>query len=255
MKTSEKEPSALVSERSPVETTSAFINAIQKKFDKRQRARILHALAVSMDVHKYQKRKDGSPYYVHPIEVAMKTSKLLNTPYESPVIAALLHDVPEDQPHRYLLAHNVQIDDNRMLAPQAIDVIDSIYGPDVAHIVNALTIPDFVSDDVHEKNMGYLEHVQDAIEDPIVCLVKFADFSINGAALHNLKDIPLRVRLTHKYRPVVDIFLARLDNPDLERLPTDRLAEMQSVLHESALKMDEFLRTLVRGNSKKAYVE
>ena len=55
---------------------------------------IRKAYEKAKELHKYQKRKDGTPYLIHPVEVALILAKL---DFDENVIAgALLHDTIED---------------------------------------------------------------------------------------------------------------------------------------------------------------
>ena len=76
------------------------------------------AMALATDAHSHQARKSGEPYIVHPILVAAITAQFSND--ETMVQAALLHDVVEDTDY-------------------TIEALESIFGTDVAHMVEGLT--------------------------------------------------------------------------------------------------------------------
>lgn len=60
-------------------------------------AKIKEAFEFALEAHKGQKRKSGDPYIVHPLETSLGVIGLgLDN---SSVVAALLHDVPEDTPY------------------------------------------------------------------------------------------------------------------------------------------------------------
>jgi len=76
------------------------------------------ALKLSLEAHEGQTRKSGEPYVVHPILVAAITARISND--EMMVQAALLHDVVED-------------------TSCSIEELISLFGEDVAHMVEGLT--------------------------------------------------------------------------------------------------------------------
>lgn len=78
----------------------------------------IKALELSTKAHEHQRRKSGEPYVVHPILVAVITANISGD--ETMVQAALLHDVVEDTSH-------------------TIEDLISIFGEDVAHMVEGLT--------------------------------------------------------------------------------------------------------------------
>ncbi len=78
----------------------------------------IKALELSIEAHKEQLRKSGEPYAVHPILVAVLTAIISKD--ETMVQSALLHDVVEDTHY-------------------TIEDLVSIFGDDVAHMVEGLT--------------------------------------------------------------------------------------------------------------------
>ena len=63
-----------------------------------ERAQVRDAFHFARDHHKDQKRKDGSPYITHPLEVAHLVAEL-GLDADS-IMAALLHDTIEDTQDR-----------------------------------------------------------------------------------------------------------------------------------------------------------
>jgi len=83
------------------------------------------ALDYAIDAHKHQFRKSGEAYIVHPILVASIVSSITND--SSMAIAALLHDVVED-------------------TETSVEDIRTLFGEDVAHLVEGLTKIDTIRD-------------------------------------------------------------------------------------------------------------
>ena len=73
---------------------TALCEAIAKHMPGADMERIDKAIAYAREKHKDQKRKDGSPYVIHPLAVAEIVAKLGLD--EETVLGALLHDCIED---------------------------------------------------------------------------------------------------------------------------------------------------------------
>ncbi len=93
-----------------VDAASSYLFSHMEASDK-----LKSALEYSKKAHQTQIRKSGEPYIVHPILVASIVSSI--TGDESMAIAALLHDVVED-------------------TSISIDEIRTLFGDDVAHLLN-----------------------------------------------------------------------------------------------------------------------
>ena len=114
--------------------------------------------------HEYQKRKDGSPYIIHPLAVAEIVAEMgLDT---DAVLGAILHDCIEDTDASH-------------------DDIATIFSPTVAELVEGvtkLTRTDFTSQE--EKQMENLRKMFMAMSKDIrVVLIKIAD------RLHNMRTM------------------------------------------------------------------
>ena len=83
------------------------------------------ALEYSQQAHISQTRKSGEPYIVHPILVASIVASITND--ESMAISALLHDVVED-------------------TDITIEEVQTLFGKDIAHLVEGLTKIDSIRD-------------------------------------------------------------------------------------------------------------
>ncbi|MCR5348336.1 MAG: bifunctional (p)ppGpp synthetase/guanosine-3',5'-bis(diphosphate) 3'-pyrophosphohydrolase [Bacilli bacterium] len=116
--------------------------------------------------HKDQVRRSGEPYIQHPIEVAYILAQLQSGP--ATIAAGFLHDVVED-------------------TDATIELIEEMFGPDVAKIVDALTkiqrmklshmtAEDFEAEDHRKIFLGMANDVR-------VILVKLAD------RLHNMRTL------------------------------------------------------------------
>ena len=147
-----------------VDSASAYLFSHMQESEK-----LLQALEYSKVAHQTQFRKSGEPYIIHPILVAGIVASL--TDDEAMAIAALLHDVVED-------------------TETSIEDIASIFGDDVAHLVEGLTKIDtirdseLVSSTSNEKlivsALSFRKMLLASIEDVRVLVVKLCD------RLHNM---------------------------------------------------------------------
>ena len=133
--------------------------------------------------HEYQKRKDGSPYIIHPLAVAEIVAEMgLDT---DAVLGAILHDCIEDTDASH-------------------DDIATIFNPTVAELVEGvtkLTRTDFTSQE--EKQMENLRKMFMAMSKDIrVVLIKIAD------RLHNMRTMQYQTpkKQVIKCRETMDIY-------------------------------------------------
>ena len=133
--------------------------------------------------HEYQKRKDGSPYIIHPLAVAEIVAEMgLDT---DAVLGAILHDCIEDTDASH-------------------DDIATLFNPTVAELVEGvtkLTRTDFTSQE--EKQMENLRKMFMAMSKDIrVVLIKIAD------RLHNMRTMQYQTpkKQIIKCRETMDIY-------------------------------------------------
>ena len=133
--------------------------------------------------HEYQKRKDGSPYIIHPLAVAEIVAEMgLDS---DAILGALLHDCIEDTDASH-------------------DDIATIFNPTVAELVEGvtkLTRTDFTSQE--EKQMENLRKMFMAMSKDIrVVLIKIAD------RLHNMRTMQYQTpkKQIIKCRETMDIY-------------------------------------------------
>lgn len=127
-------------------------------------------------LHKDQKRKDGTPYISHPVEVALILAKLN---FDENVIAgALLHDTIEDCGYT---ADEMKTDFNETI----FKLVDCVSAIDKTKYVfdkeNIYEDPEFVKSSVEEQTFKKL--ITLGKENPCGFAIKFAD------RLHNLRTI------------------------------------------------------------------
>ena len=125
--------------------------------------------------HQYQKRKDGSPYIIHPLAVA-EIVATLGLDSDS-ICAALLHDTVEDCSDK-----------------TDIKEIEKLFGKDVALLVDGLT--KLVSLEIEDKEEQHIENLRKMLlamaKDVRVIFIKLCD------RLHNMRT--LDAKKEHKRR-------------------------------------------------------
>lgn len=146
------------------------------------------------DLHKNQKRKDGTPYISHPVEVALILAKL---DFDQNVIAgALLHDTIEDcgYTRKEMIADFNETVFKLVDCVSAIDKTKYVFDKE-----NLYEDPEFVKSSAEEQTFKKL--ITLGKENPCGFAIKFAD------RLHNLRTIAIfeyskqleKVRETEKW--------------------------------------------------------
>ena len=162
---------------------SAMRAAIDEHMHGVDMALIDRAVEYANEKHKFQKRKDGSPYIIHPLAVAEIVAEMgLDT---DAVLGAILHDCIEDTDASH-------------------DDIAKLFSPTVAELVEGvtkLTRTDFTSQE--EKQMENLRKMFMAMSKDIrVVLIKIAD------RLHNMRTMQYQSpeKQVKKCRETMDIY-------------------------------------------------
>jgi guanosine-3',5'-bis(diphosphate) 3'-pyrophosphohydrolase len=182
------------------------------RLDEQAYHKISHALAVAEEAHSGQVRDDGTPYFLHPLRVALSLAEELDVWDPDLLCAALLHDAVEDR-KQLTSAH-----------------IDTEFGARVGHIVRVLTKPNNPTKAREEINRYYFSRLLRADED---CkLVKLADKLDNVRDAINSPDLAKRQRTAAEAK---DFYLKELA-PSL--LDVSRRQIIQDLLN-SAIEMLE----------------
>ena len=138
---------------------------ILSHYNGEEQAKIRQAFELAKEAHEGQNRLTGEPYITHPVEVALILSNL-NLDASS-IIAALLHDVPEN-------------------TTVTLAEIEKKFGSEVTYLVNGVTrLAKVRLRGSHEP--GYVENLRKmfvaAAQDLRVVLIKLAD------RLHNMRTL------------------------------------------------------------------
>lgn len=130
------------------------------------------ALKLCFDAHKEQVDKSGMPYVFHPFHLAEKMQD------EDTTVVALLHDVVEDT--------NYTIDDLRKMG----------FSEKILKAILLMT---------HDKNVPYMEYVEQIKQNPIAAAVKRADL-MHNSDLSRLDVIDEKaLKRAEKYKQAIEI--------------------------------------------------
>ena len=196
------------------------------------------AVNYANEKHKFQKRKDGSPYIIHPLAVAEIVAEMgLDT---DAILGALLHDCIEDTDASH-------------------DDIAKIFSPTVAELVEGVTKLTRVEFTTHEQEqMENLRKMFMAMSKDIrVVLIKIAD------RLHNMRTMQYQTpaKQISKSRETMDIYAPlahrlgmqklkwELEDIALQYLDPDGYNELMSYLkaHE---EQDKAFMNVIQGTIK-----
>lgn len=166
--------------------------------------RIREAYAFAAEAHQDQKRANGEPYIVHPLGAALTLTDM-RLP-ETMIIAALLHDVPED-------------------TKKTLEEIREKFGEEVARLVGGITKLGKLKYRGVERYIENLRKMFLAIaEDIRVIIIKFAD------RLHNLETLDA-IPQKKQYRVALESL--EIFAPIANRLG---MGEMKGRLEDAAFK-------------------
>ncbi len=212
---------------------ASMCDAIKKHLPGADMALIDRAVDYANQKHKVQKRKDGSPYIIHPLAVAQIVAEMgLDC---DAILGALLHDCIEDTDASH-------------------EDIEKIFGPTVAELVEGvtkLTRANFSSSE--QAQMENLRKMFMAMSKDIrVVLIKIAD------RLHNMRTMQYQTpeKQIQKCRETMDVYAPlahrlgmqkikwELEDTSLRYLAPMEYNEIMSYLQAHKEKDEAFMRTI-----------
>ena len=212
---------------------ASMCDAIKKHLPGADMALIDRAVDYANRKHKVQKRKDGSPYIIHPLAVAQIVAEMgLDC---DAILGALLHDCIEDTDASH-------------------EDIEKIFGPTVAELVEGvtkLTRANFSSSE--QAQMENLRKMFMAMSKDIrVVLIKIAD------RLHNMRTMQYQTpeKQIQKCRETMDVYAPlahrlgmqkikwELEDTSLRSLAPMEYNEIMSYLQAHKEKDEAFMRTI-----------
>ncbi|MCO5251251.1 MAG: RelA/SpoT family protein [Candidatus Kapabacteria bacterium] len=200
--------------------------------------KIRKAFMMCLDAHENQIRNSGDPYYTHPLEVARIVLKEIPLD-ETSVIAALLHDVP-DQGDVY------HIKDIRLeFGSTVANIVENIYR--IGHIENN-NLP------VDNQAENYRKLLISLFRDVRIILIKLAD------RLHNMRTLEYlpeesRIKLSKEtmdiYAPFANRFGLRnlkweLEDLAFKYLNQEAYEEIRTALNLSREEREEYIKQFIK---------
>lgn len=164
-------------------------------------ARINKALDLALYAHLPQTRGEH-PYSTHILRTSARIIYHFKVKDPEIIIAALLHDIVEDQSKRIL--GEIDLKDEIEYKSAALSMIEEQFGGEVAGLVAKVTNHNF--DEVSDKNQRYKEDVTQAMtENPKARVIKLSDFLDNCSGIIYNESPPLAEKLAAKYLPLIPI--------------------------------------------------
>jgi GTP diphosphokinase / guanosine-3',5'-bis(diphosphate) 3'-diphosphatase len=156
-----------------------------KKFTPENRRRVRKAYNLAFVAHREQRRKGGdkAPYITHPVEVAIIASKEMGFGTTT-IIAALLHDVVEDNPN------------------YSLEYVREKFGKQIATIVDGVTKITVLNETESSVQMDtFINMVLTIPKDYRVFIIKIAD------RLHNMRTMSDMLDNTRRIKSSENLFL------------------------------------------------
>jgi GTP diphosphokinase / guanosine-3',5'-bis(diphosphate) 3'-diphosphatase len=181
-----------------------IIKNIKKYLHSFDSKKFVKAFEFAEHYHKGQIRKSGKPYILHPVKTVENLVKLHAD--EDAIIAALLHDVPED----------TEADLNQ---------IKKLFGDEVAFLVDGITKLSkvYYRHDMKERQVESLKKLLiHTARDPRVILIKLADRLHNMNTLKFIPKADKRIRISKEtleiYVPIANLLGIQELKSELEDL-------------------------------------
>ena len=191
--------------------------------DPEKKRKIRKAFNFALDAHKGMRRRSGEPYILHPLEVALITTKDIGLKTTS-IVSALLHDVVEDTDY-------------------TIKDIEVMFGKKVSRIVDGLTkISGLFSQSESLQAENFRKILLTLADDVRVILIKLSDRLHNMRTLESMpkeKQLKISSETSILYAPLahrlglygikdeLDDLVLKYKNPDAYRIISEKLESSQ----------------------------
>ena len=212
---------------------ASMMDTIRKRMPDADFARIDKAVDYANKKHAAQKRKDGSPYIIHPLAVAQIVTEMgLDM---DAILGALLHDCIEDTDASH-------------------EEIEKLFGPTVAELVEGVT--KLTRADFSSREQAQMENLRKMFmamsKDIRVVLIKIAD------RLHNIRTMQYQSpeKQIAKCQETMDIYAPlahrlgmqkvkwELEDTSLKYLAPKEYNEITAYLQEHKDQDESFMRTI-----------
>lgn len=215
----------------------SLVNEIKKYLPGFNVRKFVEAFEFAEIHHREQTRKNGDPYIIHPIETVRN---LVNFRVdENTLIAALLHDVPED-------------------TKATIHQIEELFGENVAFLVEGITKLSKVhyQHDMAERQVESLKKLLiHTAKDPRVIIIKLADRLHNMRTLEFINKPEKRSRISIEtleiYAPIANLLgiqglKSELEDLCFKNLYPDDYSKLKAKLDETAERQKGALQEMMK---------
>lgn len=206
--------------------------------------KVTEAMSLAADMHRSDLRSnraqhEKTPYIEHPFRNTIRVLRW-GCKDEDTAIATILHDTVEDHPHEIAETYgkNEPTEDEHEAREQSFQYIEEQFGKNVSDTVRGMSNPIYADRymPAAQKNVIYRDHVEEAIENPRVCLSKFSDLVDNAFSLHHTEPTMSAVSLkkkSDKYLLVMDVFKERFERALWDRnfpMEDQRVMQLMGIL-------------------------
>jgi len=218
-------------------TLEVIVKNVKKYLPDFNKEKFLKAYDFAQKAHKGQFRKDNTtPYISHPLKAAQILTKLHVD--EDTLIAALLHDVPED-------------------TEKSLRDVEKYFGKKIAFLVNGITKLSkvYYRHDMAERQIESLKKLLiHSAKDPRVILIKLADRLHNMSTLENVKA-EKRIRIAKEtleiYVPIanllgIDEMKKQLEEACFKHLFVKDYERIEQILAETKIRQEDILNETIR---------
>lgn len=213
---------------------NSLLRKMRESLKEEDKENINKAFELANEAHKFQRRKSGEPYILHPIEVARICFEEIGLG-PTAVVSALLHDVVED-------------------TDVTIDEIREQFGPKIALIVDGLTKLDGLYNVESAQAENFKKVLSTMTQDVRVVLIKMAD------RLHNLrtidkmprhKQLKIAAETSYIYSPLahrLGLYKIKMEFNDicLKIAEPDTYYEIQKKLESSEAERNRYIREFIQ---------
>src|SRR3989339_274292 len=213
-------------------------NKVQEYLSHFNKKRLTKAFEFAKQAHSGQKRKTGEDYFNHPFNTALILTEIHAD--EDTLIAALLHDVPEDTTY-------------------SLNDIEKLFSKDIAYLVRGITKLSkvYYRHDMHERQIESLKKLLiHSAKDVRVILIKLADRLDNMRTLYAHENVNKRIRIAREtleiYAPIANLFGLYEFKREMEDLCFEYLFNSKYLSLKSALEdKQEFFHQILNSSIQK----
>lgn len=215
-------------------TYQDLIRKMEDSLTDEDRIDLHKAYDLALESHKYQRRKSGEPYILHPLEVARICFEEIGLG-PTAVIGAILHDVVED-------------------TPVTQEDINEMFGMKIGKIVDGLTKLDGMYNVESPQAENFKKVLSTLVEDVRVSLIKMAD------RLHNLrtigsmpthKKLKIAAETSYIYTPLahrLGLYTIKTEFQDIcmKIQEPEIYNDIQEKLNDTAVQRDKYIARFIK---------